>query len=173
MPGTCITRDMRAAHVKQGLQAILQAMKTDLQSLGQSLLGVAALKLLLAIAWHLSETTLKEHTVKHTLNRNQPSVSPKLSDLLRSGKSNQHSPVGPPTGHTRTKATQRHPLSHISESAEHWPQTSWLSIGSGTTTAYTSRPAQSRETTSDCTSHKTAQRYPLSPLGSAELWPQT
>ena len=50
MPGTCITRDMRAAHVKQGLQAILQAMKTDLQSLGQSLLGVAALRLLLAIA---------------------------------------------------------------------------------------------------------------------------
>jgi hypothetical protein len=41
---------MRAAHVKQGLQAILQAMKTDPQSLGQSLLGVAALRLLLAIA---------------------------------------------------------------------------------------------------------------------------
>jgi hypothetical protein len=101
---------MRAAHVKQGLQAILQAMKTDLQSLGQSLLGVAALRLLLAIAWHLSETTLKEHTVKHTLNRNQLSVSPKLSDLLRSGKSNQHSPVGsPPTTPETSTAQWHHP----------------------------------------------------------------
>ena len=101
---------MRAAHVKQGLQAILQAMKTDLQSLGQSLLGVAVLRLLLAIARHLSETTLKEHTVKHTLNRNQPSVSPKLSDLLRSGKSNQHSPVGsPPTTPETSTAQWHHP----------------------------------------------------------------